>query len=182
MSGLSGPASQFLNGTHELSELVLARMVLLMDQSRQVSLPFRSAKAREFGELWREKCTRAPDLTYENIVFNHLPTYGCKAITVASVVTQLTRSICHRLVKWFELIHCHHLRQEVDNFRGNIDSTLLLTNQFTCALQGMLDIDLNWKWRDNAISLLNTPRGCFSGIIYKLRIILNLQILQTTNY
>ena len=34
-------------------------MALLMDQSRSV-LPLRSAKAREFGELWREKCTRAP--------------------------------------------------------------------------------------------------------------------------
>ena len=34
-------------------------MVLLMDQSRSV-LPLRSAKAREFGELWREKCTCAP--------------------------------------------------------------------------------------------------------------------------
>ena len=53
MSGLSGPTSQFLNGTHEFSELVLARMALLMDQSRSV-LPLRSAKAREFGELWRE--------------------------------------------------------------------------------------------------------------------------------
>ena len=53
-SRLSGPTSQFLNGTHELSELVLARMSLLMDQSRSV-LPLRSAKAREFGELGREK-------------------------------------------------------------------------------------------------------------------------------
>ena len=57
--GLTGLTSQFLNGTHEFSELVLARMVLLMDESRSV-LPLRSAKAREFGELWREKCTRAP--------------------------------------------------------------------------------------------------------------------------
>ena len=58
MSGLAGPTSQFLNGTHEFSELVLARMTLLVDQSRSV-LPLQSAKAREFGELWREKCTRA---------------------------------------------------------------------------------------------------------------------------
>ena len=50
---LSGPTSQFLNGTHEFSELVLARMVLLMDQSRSV-LPLRSSKAREFRELWRK--------------------------------------------------------------------------------------------------------------------------------
>ena len=35
----------FKNGTHEFSELVLARMVLLMDQSRSV-LSLRSAKAR----------------------------------------------------------------------------------------------------------------------------------------
>ena len=40
----------FLNGTHEFSELVLARMTLLMDQSRSVLL-LRSTKAREFGEL-----------------------------------------------------------------------------------------------------------------------------------
>ena len=56
---LPDPTSQFLNRTHEFSELVLARMALLMDQSRSV-LPLRSAKAREFGELWREKCTHAP--------------------------------------------------------------------------------------------------------------------------
>ena len=60
LPGLAGPTSQFLNVTHEFSELVLARMSLLMDQSRSV-LPLRSAKAREFGDwLWREKCTRAP--------------------------------------------------------------------------------------------------------------------------
>ena len=53
LSRLSGPTSQFLNGTHEFSELVLARTVLLMDQSRSV-LPLRSAKARELGELSRE--------------------------------------------------------------------------------------------------------------------------------
>ena len=44
------PTRQFLNVTHELSELVLSRMNLLMDQSRSV-LPLRSAKAREFGEF-----------------------------------------------------------------------------------------------------------------------------------
>ena len=53
------PTSQFLNETHDFLELVLARMALLMDQSCPV-LPLRSAKAQEFGELWREKCTRAP--------------------------------------------------------------------------------------------------------------------------
>ena len=36
----------------------LVRMALLMDQSRSV-LPLRSAKAREYGELWREKNVRA---------------------------------------------------------------------------------------------------------------------------
>ena len=51
--GLSGPTSQFLNGTNEFSELVLARMSLLMEQRSSV-LPLRSAKAREFGKLWRE--------------------------------------------------------------------------------------------------------------------------------
>ena len=56
---LSRPTSGFLNGTPELSELVLARMVLFMDQSRSV-LPHRSAKAREFEELWREKCAGTP--------------------------------------------------------------------------------------------------------------------------
>ena len=51
---------QFLKGTrHEFSELILARVALLMDQSRSIP-PLRSAKAREFGELWREKCTPAP--------------------------------------------------------------------------------------------------------------------------
>ena len=54
MSGLTGRTSQLLDGTHEFSELVLARMVLLVDQSGSV-LPLRSAKAREFGELWREE-------------------------------------------------------------------------------------------------------------------------------
>ena len=53
LSGLSGPTSQFLNRTQEFSELVLPRMTLLMDQSRSV-LPLWSAKARKFGELWRE--------------------------------------------------------------------------------------------------------------------------------
>ena len=57
-AGLAGPNSQFLNETHEFSELVLAGMALLMDQSHSV-LPLRSAKAREYGELWWEKCTRA---------------------------------------------------------------------------------------------------------------------------
>ena len=41
LSGLAGPTSQFLNGTHELSELVLVRMALLMDRSRSV-LPLRA--------------------------------------------------------------------------------------------------------------------------------------------
>ena len=60
LSSLAGPTSQFLNGAYELLELDLAgRMALLMDQSRSV-LPLQSAKAREFEELWREKCTRAP--------------------------------------------------------------------------------------------------------------------------
>ena len=54
LSGLAGPINQPLNVTHEFSKLIL-----LMDQSRSV-LPLRSAKARELGELWREKCTRAP--------------------------------------------------------------------------------------------------------------------------
>ena len=43
---LAGPTSQFLNGTHAFSELVLARMALLMDQSRTLH-PLQSAKARE---------------------------------------------------------------------------------------------------------------------------------------
>ena len=42
-------------GTHEFSELVLARMALLMVQSRLV-LPLQLAKMRELGELWWEKC------------------------------------------------------------------------------------------------------------------------------
>ena len=36
LTGLAGSTSQFLNGTHELSELVLARMALLMDQNKQI--------------------------------------------------------------------------------------------------------------------------------------------------
>ena len=59
LSDLAGPTTQFLNGTHEFSELVLAKMSLLVDQSRSVLL-LRLAKAREFGELRRDKCTRAP--------------------------------------------------------------------------------------------------------------------------
>ena len=49
--GLAGPTAVLK--WNEVSELVLARMVLLMDQSRSVLL-LRSATAREFGELWRE--------------------------------------------------------------------------------------------------------------------------------
>ena len=45
LSRLAGPTSQFLNGTHEFSELVLARMDLVRDQSRSV-LPLRSAKTQ----------------------------------------------------------------------------------------------------------------------------------------
>ena len=41
VSGLSGLTGQFSNGTPEFSELVLARMALLMDQSRSV-LPIRA--------------------------------------------------------------------------------------------------------------------------------------------
>ena len=37
--GLAGLTSQFLNGTHEFSVLVLGRMALLMDQSRSVLVP-----------------------------------------------------------------------------------------------------------------------------------------------
>ena len=59
MSGLSGPTSQFFNGMLEFSELVLDKMALLVDQSRSV-LPLWSAKVREFGELWWEKCTSSP--------------------------------------------------------------------------------------------------------------------------
>ena len=33
---LAGPTSQFLNGTHEFSELVLVRMALLVDQTRSI--------------------------------------------------------------------------------------------------------------------------------------------------
>ena len=54
LSGPAGLTSQFLNETHEFPELFLARRVLLMDQSRSVLL-LRSAKALEFGELWRGK-------------------------------------------------------------------------------------------------------------------------------
>ena len=39
-------------------------MSLLMDQSRSVS-PLRSAKAREFGELWWEKRTLAPGTNWQ---------------------------------------------------------------------------------------------------------------------
>ena len=49
---LSDPTSQFLNGTNEFSELILATISSV--------LPLQSAKTRGFGELWREKCTRAP--------------------------------------------------------------------------------------------------------------------------
>ena len=59
LPGLSGPTNQFLNGTHEFSQLVLPRMALLVDQRHSI-LPFTSAKARKFEELWRENCTRRP--------------------------------------------------------------------------------------------------------------------------
>ena len=52
-------STQFLNGTHEFPELVLSRVALLMDQSGSISV-LQSAKARGSGDLWREKCTRAP--------------------------------------------------------------------------------------------------------------------------
>ena len=63
LSGLYGPTSQFLTGTHEFSELVLARMTLLMDQSRS-GLPLRSAKARVFGKLWREEISAIFDILF----------------------------------------------------------------------------------------------------------------------
>ena len=47
------PVRKFLNETHEFSELVMARMALLTDQSSSV-LQLRSFKVREFGEWWRE--------------------------------------------------------------------------------------------------------------------------------
>ena len=51
LSGLSGPTSQFLNGTHKFSKLVLTCiMALLLDHGRSV-LSLWSAKAREFEEL-----------------------------------------------------------------------------------------------------------------------------------
>ena len=63
LSGLSGSTIQFLNGTYEFSEQALAKMSLLMDQSRSV-LSLRSVKARELGELWQIKMyTRALDLS-----------------------------------------------------------------------------------------------------------------------
>ena len=62
LSGLAGPTVWFFNGTYEFAELLLARMSLLMDQNHLI-LPLRSAKAREFGELWQENCTRALDLS-----------------------------------------------------------------------------------------------------------------------
>ena len=58
LSGLAGLISQCLSEAHEFSELVLARMALLADQSCTV-LSLRSAKAREFGAV-AGKCTRAP--------------------------------------------------------------------------------------------------------------------------
>ena len=54
LSGLTGLTSQFLNGTHEFSDLVLARMALLMGHNHSV-LPLRSDKAREFGENVRAR-------------------------------------------------------------------------------------------------------------------------------
>ena len=51
LSGLAGLTGQFLNGKHEFSELILTRMVLLMDQSPSHLL------FREFGELLLKKCT-----------------------------------------------------------------------------------------------------------------------------
>ena len=62
LSGLSSPTSQFLNGTHEFSELILVRMTLLVDQSRSVLL-LRSAKALERLE---ELYARAFDLAGKN--------------------------------------------------------------------------------------------------------------------
>ena len=59
LSGLARPTSQILNVMHKFSELVLVRMSLLINQSCSV-LQLRSAKAREFGELWRYKYTHSP--------------------------------------------------------------------------------------------------------------------------
>ena len=51
----SCPTIQFLNGTNAFSELVSAH------GSEPLSSPVPlTAKVREFGELWREKYTRAP--------------------------------------------------------------------------------------------------------------------------
>ena len=91
MSRLVGPTSYFLNGTYEFSELVLARMVLLMDQSRSV-LPLRSAKARVFGELWREKCTRALDLARTSS-FRPTRTDKWKGIIVCKILLNMCLNV-----------------------------------------------------------------------------------------
>ena len=64
-------SGRFLNGAHKFSELVLDRMALLL-----AVLLFRSAKAREFGELWREKCARAPSTFPVKLAINQFFSAG----------------------------------------------------------------------------------------------------------
>ena len=52
LSVMASPTSLFLNGTREFSELVLARMALLVYRSHSV-LPLRLAYSQEFGKLFK---------------------------------------------------------------------------------------------------------------------------------
>ena len=72
LSRLTGPTSQFLNGTHEFSELDVLQLLVLL-----------SAKAWDFGKLWREKMyARALDFrkfhlnSLEPIIFGHAARTG----------------------------------------------------------------------------------------------------------
>ena len=62
LTGLAGPTSQFLNGTHEFSKLVLARMAPLI-RAAQFSRSGRSESAGIWRAVAEKMYARALDLS-----------------------------------------------------------------------------------------------------------------------
>ena len=121
LSGLANPTSQFLNGTHKFSDLVLTRMALFKDQ-RCSDLPLLSAKALE------NKCTRAPWTFPCKLVrtrpFRPARKHKWKAALSYSAVFQMKyrgRSECPTTRVWGESRRCFHLA--VGNSRNKIYCT-----------------------------------------------------------
>ena len=128
---------------HEFSELVLSRMSLLVDQSRSV-LPLRSAKAREYGELWREKCTRAPlnlsISTGQNQFFSAGQTGQMRARVYRNVPVCVWHVYSYRLVTVTQVSETHTSRAS-GTFMYYVQSWQNLTaNAYTAKARGVTPI------------------------------------------